>query len=392
MEAVEVPQYELNLTTWNPVIAQMVPALPSSDESRSMRTIVMGRRSSGSPTFTRCLINRLLTTHDRAEQSRDPEVVVLDLNPESPTCTLPGTMALLKIKEPLFGPAFTHSNRACEIVKMHFIGNTGTTANSGRLEDIMMELIEQCQPHLSDKCPVIVQLPASAQVDTVKRLCNALGVNNMVQVGTGSSVHDSMTVIDNLSLWRATSPSIDSRVSSLYDDGLRLQSYFHREQASDRGVVWDPKPLMALSGNWKTIHMFDDNDLLTAAVWLDALLDSEDTVDALLGDIGVVLSVSREYFDSSLRQQVVRQDFGLPRLALPTTDLLPPSKSECLGMAIVFEVGISSATVRVSTPIPQTLLQADPTRVIVLMHSGKRHHHATENEWIAGEIENLSST
>jgi hypothetical protein len=319
-------------------------------------------------------------------------VIVLDCNPEFPAFALGGTMAVLKILAPHLGPGFTNSGFDCQPLKMHFAEVVGVAGSTQAFLELVTSLVKFIQSRLTSASHIIIALPDTVveSLSVIGRLCSDLNINNVVQLESSPSSNASAEDIDGIPVWCVASPPSDPRVSSVHDQILRLQSYFHASAGPESGSTWSTIPLMAASHTWKTVPICGENGSWATVFWLDESVDFGDTADALIGDIGVVLSVTRKYFDSALWQKVRKTATGLPRLERHLTELLPPTDVECSGMAIVFEVSLNPVGVRVSTPIAQAALQPDANRVLVLMHPGQRQRLIPGSEWVAQEIENAN--
>jgi polynucleotide 5'-kinase involved in rRNA processing len=393
MEPDFVLQHELSTVPWNGILSRLVKAVPLPNDATPIRATIRGKQYSGVSTFTRCLVNRLLTIPSQWNQSQDREVIVLDCNPESPAFALCDTMAVLKVSAPHLGPAFTNSGSDCEILKMHFAGIVDITSSNQAYMELVTSLVKYIQPRLSITSHIIINLPDTAvdSVAAIERLCSNLAINNIIRMVSSPRSDPSAETIDGITVWCVASPPNDLRVSNVDDQILRLQSYFHALVVPESGSVWSTVPLMAASHTWKTVSLRVESGSCAAVLWLDDLVDFEDTAEALIGDTGVVLSVTRDYFDSDLRQQIRSTTTSLPRLERKLTESLPPTHVECLGMAIVFEISLNPVGLRVSTPIAQAALQPDANRVLILMHPGRRQRQMPGSEWVAEEIENAST-
>lgn len=62
--------------------------------------ILCGGKGTGKSTLLRYLVNKSL--------SRNPEILVLDLDPGQSEFTIPGCLSVIIIQQPLLGPNFSH--------------------------------------------------------------------------------------------------------------------------------------------------------------------------------------------------------------------------------------------------------------------------------------------
>ncbi len=74
--------------------------------------MICGPKNSGKSTFMRILTNKILTD-TRLEELNDEEtteegVILLDLDPGQPEFVPPGQLSLVHLRQPTFGPPFSH--------------------------------------------------------------------------------------------------------------------------------------------------------------------------------------------------------------------------------------------------------------------------------------------
>lgn len=106
---------------------------------------VIGNRNTGKSTFTRHLVNRLLSTHK--------EIAYLDCDLGQPEMTPSGLLSLSVLNTPLIGAPFTHNTRqpfACS-----FYGNSTPINDPELYLTLLRELVQTYRSNLSHM-PLIV--------------------------------------------------------------------------------------------------------------------------------------------------------------------------------------------------------------------------------------------
>lgn len=379
-------QRELDVSTWNPILGQICKPIFGDPPPRSARILVTGKRSTGTSTFVRCLINSFLTARSNARGPAKGGVLSVDLDAEISEITPPGLMAIAHINRPLLGPPFTHSQTAIETVKTHFVGNHGAGLLRSHIADAVCDLAQTVQEHGRD-LPVVIRMPswiAAADDNTFVRIWEALKATQVVYIGElSNSALPALADRYSVPLRSVTTASFDTRLAGTDEKDLRVQSYFHRSR-HDSLSPWCDAPLTAMSEARQSLR-FSPEGTITAVLLLDPLVDLEDTLEAMLGSICAVVATTVDNFEQNLRAKVRTEQNGLPRLMTPTMASIPVTTSECLGLACVAEIETEPPEVVIYTPISSAQLQKSNGTVLLLVHTGKRQHRSLGTEWIAME-------
>jgi polynucleotide 5'-hydroxyl-kinase GRC3/NOL9 len=397
MDPTLVRLQELDTASWHSALSQL--STPPVDElagkPKLSRTLISGKRWAGRSTFARCLINRLLSLRDDSGFLKHPEgVVFIDADQEFPEFSPPGTFALVRVKELLLGPAFTHPAPTTEVTKMHLAAGLDSRVLGPELVMILQDLIHTEQERFGNRHPVVISVPAwfdPGESDLMNALWKALRVTELVQMESSSSPFEALAALDSIPVRHISPIPVDTSLSAIDDVDLRLQSYFHASKPSGGHLQWTELPLPAMASARNSLSLGQHHDALVAVLLLDPLVDTEDIVDALLGSIGAIVVVSKEYFDRELRQHVECPQNSLPRLIAPTPQPISPVESECLGLAYVAEVQVNPVELVIYTPIPEAVLQDAKDRVLVMVHAGRKKTRWTGSDWIAKEYEAMAT-
>ncbi|XP_015911039.2 polynucleotide 5'-hydroxyl-kinase NOL9 [Parasteatoda tepidariorum] len=117
---------------------------PDFKKVTGFRILISGPRKAGKSTMLRYLVNSFL--------NRYPEVYYLDTDPGQSEFTPPGGISLVKVTQPLFGPAYSHIKKP---VKMIFTGTiTPETSPPMHMRSIT-RMIKTFNSHFPDKILVV---------------------------------------------------------------------------------------------------------------------------------------------------------------------------------------------------------------------------------------------
>ena len=382
-------QYELNISTWRALLAEI-------GEPRKLRPriLVTGKRSAGVPTLVRCLINRTLSLINDTGKPNGQGVLLIDLDHELPEVSPPGTMSISRIKETLLGPVISHPDPAREIIKLHFIGSIGVPVPGDHLAEIVYDLVHSAKEHAQD-VPIIARAPTwmfSSQSDVLRRLCQEIGVTQVIHLdGFSSSTVESFSLEGGITSRKVPSIIVDPRVNRSDEQESKLQSYFHSCERNDGPLRWREGPLTTTSSARHILSFAPLEGNSAVILLLDPLVAIEDTLDAVLGSIGAVLTVPKHHYDQILKDYIWTDQNGLLRLKTPMPYPISPSHSECLGLAYVAEIDGNASQLVVYTPISPAKLQGNGSQVLVLVFPGNRQSGFLGSEWIVAEIENSQS-
>ena len=320
---------------------------------------------------------------------RYSDMVLLDLASDVPEVLPPGMTGLTRIKKPLFGPPFTHPPSAFETIKMHFSASPRIRSLHQQLTAQINDLIQTAKSLLMDQTPLIIRVPswmAVAEGDIVDKLCIALGYPDVLQIdGPAEDLIFPSESRRTLHIIPAT--SVENKISTVDDQILSIQSYFHRSPSSQYGRLWENSPLLAMTKARKTLRFGDSGGDLAAVLLLDASVAIEDTINAMLGSICAIIKVQEQHFEGNLHQHVHNFPPSLPRLPHAHSNLIQPSSSECLGLVYIAEVETDPPEIVVYPPIPESVLSCDESQVLLLMHPSRRQCPYYSAAWIAKEME-----
>ncbi|CAG7987932.1 unnamed protein product [Penicillium olsonii] len=382
-----------------------------SQRQGQLRVLVCGPKASGKSTFSRYLLNHVLSPTPETEGGyvNTDGVAFLDLDPGQPEFTAMGQVYLARLRNPFFGPPFTHpsldDSHGGEIVRAHHIGAASPKEDPDHYALAVMDLMEQYRTLLEKypQCPLIINYPGwifGQGLEVATWLVRSLGLSDVVYM----SEKGPSEVIEPLGLAARearvpltvlpSQPTDFVSRSSAQLRAMQIQSYFHMSHPTDLGSsLWSEEPLsrtrpltvdyngprqgilgvmvMGSQINPDLLH----ETLEGAIVGLVAV----ESPRALMGGMAPPDAPNEEQdgdgsgFDidmdsenpaatsiqSSMADNIVRTQEDLPYLFVGSGSCTPldPRMSHCLGLALVRSIDTSSHKLELSTSIPPSYIQ-----------------------------------
>ncbi|KAK5318585.1 Polynucleotide 5'-hydroxyl-kinase grc3 [Exophiala xenobiotica] len=413
---------ELNINGWETVLSQFAgpkgakPSAPSSP-----RILVCGRRSSGLSTFVRCLLNRLLTT-----QGPDKGVTLLDFDTTMPQFAPPGTISLVHVVGPVFGPSFTNvtlsQSTARRIMKTHFLGDFDGTELSDWHIDRVNGLLALEQNHRVEKKNVPVILLAPKWLNDVDQHI-AMGLWKRM-LPTDIICMDTRPSSPHLQAWKPSAEAVECRIhqipaqvfdkmSPAREHDLQMQSYFHMSECLSGSPYWTHTPILTRSP--VILSYAENRPDICGVVLLGGNVALEDTFDALEGSTVAITLVQEQQHEQlnpidpeaevmdvddfqrygKDKWHVARTEELIPRM-LPgsSPDAFPYSAdgSHCIGFGMVAGVGVVERQLSLITPVEPQKLRArrDGCRIALVIHKATPDGRF-KTDWARKEVRSSGS-
>ncbi|KAJ5773608.1 hypothetical protein N7457_008504 [Penicillium paradoxum] len=378
-----------------------------SQREGRLRVLVCGPKASGKSTFSRYLLNHVLSPTPETENgyTNTDGVAFLDLDPGQPEFAPMGQVYLARLKSPFFGPPFTHpsldDSRDGEIVRAHHIGATSPKEDPDHYALAVMDLMDQYRSLLEKhpQCPLIINYPGwifGQGLEVATWLVRSLGLSDVVYMSEKgpSEVVDPLGMAARearvpLTILPSQPTDFVSR-SSAQLRAMQIQSYFHMSHPIDLSTpLWSDAPLsrtrpitvdyagvrqgilgIMVMGSQINPDLLQET-LEGAVVGVVAVESSK----AIMGDMATPEKShdqDHEYIDKDsehsgedgasrlfVAENVVRTPEDLPYLFVGSGSCTPldPKASNCLGLALVRSIDTSSRRLELSTPIPPSHLQ-----------------------------------
>ncbi|KAF4978980.1 hypothetical protein FZEAL_4735 [Fusarium zealandicum] len=388
---------------WNKKLASLVSI---SRKKSSLSTLVCGPKSSGKSTFSRLLMNRLLT--DRASGQAAISVAVLDLDPGQPEYAPAGTLSLVVVSKPNLGTPFTHpgsSISAFKIMRCHSMASVTPASDPDLYLSCATDLLDTYRKNLAE-LPLIINTPGwilGTGLDLLSELIERSkpeDVLYMSEEGPSETVDvlraATKTVFTEL-------PSQQSEFTSRTAAHLRAMqtmSYFHLQETRPKPQEpsepalrskWNSSPLSSktpllvqyssptrgilgfLSYDYQcSPELLADtvNGLVLAAVEVEdfkALSGfTQDLVSATSSGTVEVDVGSKE----GLARLISTSPEGLPFIPNYNDSALDPRYSRTIGLVLLRGIDAKSKTLQLITPIPLEEFKSvrSQGRHIILLH------------------------
>ena len=352
---------ELSIDPWKSTLLQL-SELRSTAKGQP-RVLLCGKRNSGLSTFTRCLVNRIITTQSaKREKNQAPGVTVVDLDSRAPEFTAPGMMSLVHVSEIILGPPFTHPlparGNGSRILKQYFVGEVEPSEMIQRHMKQVTNLLDLEHLHLTEagESPLIVIAPKWQQdidPDVAARLWTQMSPTAVV-------CFDSSPQSTYLHPWAALasstattavfiSPQPLEGLSALREHNLRMQSYFHAVELPNQTLTWNSRPVLCGGQDEIVLSYAGRNAQIRAIVLQGGHVAVEDTYDALEGSLAAIMAVNVTDGDGDLDgapsdgkaivddDLAARQGRYFPETVRTEDDLPRATSDQVIGYAVAAE-------------------------------------------------------
>lgn len=381
-----------------------------SSRHGQLRVLVCGPKASGKSTFSRYLLNHLLSPAPETDNgfTNSDGVAFLDLDPGQPEFAPMGQVYLAHLTSPFFGPPFTHpsldGSSDGQILRSHHIGATSPREDPDHYALATMDLLTQYRSLLAryPQCPLIVNYPGwifGQGLEVATWLIRCLGLSDVVYMsekGPAEVVEPLNFAANEARIPMTILPSQPTNFvtrSSAQLRSMQIQSYFHFSHPEGiTNPLWQGDPLsrtrpfavdyagakqgilgIMVMGSPISLNVL--REVLEGAVVAVVAVESS---DAIMGAMSTQNSAEGEEKDfniddvdmdadekgssapfTSMIDSVMRTpEEDLPYLFVGSGSCTPldPKASNCLGLALVRSINVASHKVELSTPIPSSRL------------------------------------
>ncbi|OKL60783.1 Polynucleotide 5'-hydroxyl-kinase grc3 [Talaromyces atroroseus] len=389
--------------------------LRGNSYKRSFSIVLLcGPKGTGKSTFGRYLLNHLLTPAPPIGKGFDDldGVAFLDLDPGQPEFAPMGNIYLAHLREPCFGPPFSHSNlegsRHGKIVRCHHIGATSPKEDPDNYALAIMNLLDQYQVLLATypRCPLIINFPGwifGLGLEVATWLIRSVGLSDVVYMSEKGPREVAEPLSQAASEAQVTFTALPSQPvdlvtrSSAQLRSMQMQSYFHMTQPEgSQNPFWSDSPLihskpicvsytgsqpgisgiMVLGNHYSPSVLRDITEgSIVAVVAIENAnaipgaseieVKPDGNIHAADGDINTMdedetsESQNTQQTKKMLGKSIVRcPDSGLPYLFCGAGSNTPlcPKASRSLGLALVRSVEVSSHTLELVSPVPSSFI------------------------------------
>ena len=379
--------------------ARLTVAANRQPQSKERRILVCGPSKVGKSTFSRSLVNSMLTTRDSI--SNKPcfrhGVLLLDLDFSEPELAPHGIVYLAHVRAPLLGPPFSHLvipglKQNC-IQRMHYLCDITTDSILDWCLKCISDLLKSSDALQSvyHSCPLVINTSSwlfGLEPPRLSLLLSKMHLSDVVYLGGPASSKykkalNSLVQGNGCQIREVESRFLQPPISSSDIQRHHLQSYFHIVDVKFDRPIWNP--LATLSRYRKRFTYGGLNPMVWAICTIGERLASENLSCALEGSIVAIMRVDGEstfMTASNEGLQLVESNLldvsevvegsppeTLPRICRTSVENLPylrlndhtanplwPESSECLGLGYVVHIDSINEGLEMLTPVPSILL------------------------------------
>jgi polynucleotide 5'-hydroxyl-kinase GRC3/NOL9 len=232
-----------------------------SYKGAALKALICGPKGTGKSTFSRYLVNYLLSPAPLVEDGHNNSdgVAFLDLDPGQPEFSPIGEIYLAHLNTPCFGPPFSHptleGSQTGRIIRAHHIGATSSKEDPDHYAIAAMNLMDHYRALLSTypQCPLVINFPGwifGLGLEIALWLIRSLGLSDVIYMsekGPHEVIMPLSQAAEEAFIALTTLPSQPVEFTTRSNVQLRamqMQSYFHMSYPP--GVhrpFWSEKPL-----------------------------------------------------------------------------------------------------------------------------------------------------
>lgn len=319
--------------------------------------LVCGPKSSGKSTFSRIVMNRLMTDRSGTKQRKWPGVAVLDIDPGQPEFGPPGVLSLVKLDEPNLSPPFCHPKVGGQhTVRSHTVASITPASDIEHYKSCVLDLITHYKLSCP-KLPLVINTPGWIQgsglvlLQELVREIEPTQILYMSEDGPEDTVEGLKLAGQGIPLVTLPSQSSDfTSRTALHLRHMQTMSYFHvdEENSNKTNSLWNPAPLTHCAP-W--LVSYKGGEHLLGVVCYGYQPEPELLAEAIDGTILAVVEVEnfKAFNDLKLKDLTQQTPSQIPyiRPAAP----LDPKYSRCLGLALIRGVDVESQLLSLSTPL-----------------------------------------
>ncbi|OJD38136.1 rna processing protein [Diplodia corticola] len=257
------PLYHLEIPQkWHQAIDKICSAASKSGPGVYERILVCGPKNTGKSTFARLLLNRMFTIDREAMKTDEHSIFLLDIDPGQPEYSPPGQISLIELRQPIFGPPYTHPSASTgshqRTIRSHFIGAKSPKDNPEHFIEGVVDLMTHYQKHLSfgnTRGPVVINSPGwiiGTGLQILTTLLTRLSLTDVTYTTDElSRSHDALRAAAtsaSIPRFQAIPPqpsgTTPSRTAAEFRD-MQTLSYFHLAAPLQGSPTqsWDASPL-----------------------------------------------------------------------------------------------------------------------------------------------------
>ncbi|CAK7266284.1 Polynucleotide 5'-hydroxyl-kinase grc3 [Sporothrix epigloea] len=396
---------------WNKLVSELASPTQRNAKTGQPVLFVCGPKSSGKSTFSRLLVNRLLTKDaSNARKWHVPSVAVLDIDPGQPEFGTPGSLSLVQVRETSFSPPLCrpyvsdNEMNGNKLIRSHELASVSPATDPDHYIESVLDLYFLYRRDLRNSVPLVVNTPGWIQgtgleilVELVSKM-RPLQVIYMSQEGPEDTVRGLKSAYQNVPFVELPSQPGDLKVrTAAHLRMMQTMSYFHldmfpaatpkstspRTEQKKPYLSWQNTPVSAIRP-WAVPYVGTHSGIL-GVICYDSQLPANLIADAINGTVVSIVAIenlkafrmernfmgesSAEMYldavDQGATNQVtesemvplrlppfVRSPEGIPLFLNADDKKLDPRYSRKLGVALVRGIDSKSKELHLLTPLP----------------------------------------
>lgn len=244
---------------WQTAYSKLAPRNPPR---QTTAVLVCGPKGSGKSSFSRMLVNAILSKPNKESQSSDQMAALLDLDPGQPEFSPPGEVSLTEMRSCDFGVPFAHPVvpplNGSQTMRAHHIGNVSRKDDPHHYLACALDLFYAYEVLLQSNpaCPLIINCPGWIQgrgLEILSDLIYNLTLTDVIYMSIAGPEEVTDTLAHACSVKKTAFHQLNSQpflTATRAASELRMMqtlSYFHLDESEAGNVRWNPKPLAEMA-------------------------------------------------------------------------------------------------------------------------------------------------
>ena len=349
----------------------MFSTLVESASKGPLITLVCGPKAAGKSTFSRLLLNRLVSRRSTA-------VAILDLDPGQPEYGPPGVLSLVHVTQPNLSAPFTHPHG--NVLRGHALASVSPASDPELYMECVVDLYKHYRQQASD-LPLIINTPGwilGTGLELLEAIIKHVEPGYVVYMSedgpseTVEALEGATTT--NFSMLPSQPAEFTARTAA-HLRAMQTMSYFHmgRLEPMER-LQWNPTPLSSVAP-W-LVSYDSSRSGIHGVLSYDYQSPLELLAETINGSVlaAVEIEDSQAYGGLLPRGQThprtLRTPEGIPVIPNPDDVSLSPHHSQIIGLVLIRGIDAGKQQLQLITPIPQERIASikQQARDIVLVH------------------------
>ncbi|KAF4126054.1 polynucleotide 5'-hydroxyl-kinase GRC3/NOL9 [Geosmithia morbida] len=341
---------------WNKKLSSLTS---DAAATKAFSVLVCGPKSSGKSTFSKILVNRLVT--GRASASG---VAVLDLDPGQPEYYPPGTLSLVHVTKPNLSPPFTHTlprPSFYRLVRCHALASVSPASDTDCYLAFALDLFAEYRRTLADEqVPLVINTPGwvlGAGLEILDEVISSMAPSEVIYMseeGPSETVEALQAVTTSTLATLPSQPSEFTARTGAHLRAMHTMSYFHSKPSG----TWDATLITAMPP-WQVPYE-GSRAGIRGILFYDAQPDLAMAAHSINGMVLALVEVedAKAYRNLLLEPgrptpvpQVASSPEGIPLLRSPGYAVLDPKHSRAVGLVLIRGIDKARRELHLVTPI-----------------------------------------